>query len=200
MVDGFKGDLKPDQLRRPRTFKNNMQLPAGQPGRHLHLVRGLPLASSPRTPGRRSHRHLGGPQVAGFGVIKASSTSDGKQALVPSTYYPWAFSTAERMEGARLPSPRPGRVAGTRREDEGRRISRWHSPTRAAGGHGHVRHAQPSRQRLRLPHRAHAGKEAWDGEGQERVQDLGGVPSVRAAGRQRPGRRPHRRFSTRRPA
>lgn len=94
MVDGFKGDLETKiNFVDHETFKNNI----------TNYLQGNPDDIFTWFAGYRARFFAenglvgdltdiwSGPEFAGFpeSIKNASSTSDGKQALVPSTYYPW---------------------------------------------------------------------------------------------------------------
>lgn len=135
----------------------------------------------------------------------ASSTTDGRQIFMPSTYYPWGvFYRPSLFEERGYTEPRTfdesawARTSGcspTARPDgllgQGR-----------LGADGHLRHAEPAHQRLRVPPVAarrtgglgRGGEEGVRGVEADAALHAGGVPSAA------PGRRPHRACPRRSPA
>ena len=113
VTDAFtkkSGDQGHHQHRRPQRLPEQHQhLPAGQPGRRLHLVRRLPHAVLRRaracsrrstTSGRRSAATSPRPSK------KASTGADGKKYFVPNYNYPWGvLLPQERLAGQGLQVP-----------------------------------------------------------------------------------------------
>ena len=95
---------------------------------------------------------------------EASTSSDGKQYLVPYDYYPWAVfypsRHSTRTAGAIDDLRRHGR-ARPGHAGQGNRAVRLRRQGRLARD-GHLRHPQHADQRVRLPHEPDGGDEAWD--------------------------------------
>ena len=137
----------------------------------MMLVRRLPDAGV-RYQGcrRRRLRRVGGPARHERGVQERLDRARRQAVLRPVLLLPMGRALPPepvRREGLRDPGD-VGRVQGAVRPD-GRR---WHHPAggrqrRRVAADGHVRHAQPARQRLRLPHLA----DGWQGELDRRTGD-----------------------------
>ena len=109
------------------TFQENINTYLqGQPGRRLHLVRGLPDAVLRRQgPGRRHQRRLAATLTGFSDALKTASTGDdGKQYFVPLDNYPWAIFyrksvfAGEGLPGAEDPR-RAGRPSSTQMQKDG---------------------------------------------------------------------------------
>ena len=147
-----------DQHRRPQHVPGELQ--------HLHpaarrrgvLVRRLPHAGVRGEGCRRRRLRRVGVDLPDFseGFKNASTGLDGKQYFVPFYYYPWAVHYRKSLfeeKGYEIPTTWD-ELQGAVRPD----ADRWAHPARRRqrrqlAADGHVRHAQPAHQRLRLPRR-----------------------------------------------
>ncbi len=177
------------------SFQNNdQQLPPGQPGPGLHLVRRLPheattppRAWSPRstTSGPRSAR-----TTSAQGIQTASTGDDGKKYFVPNYNYPWAiFYRKSRLAGQGLRGARHLRRAQdpVRADEEGRPHPDRLRRQGPLAGLRHVRLPQHAPQRLPVPRRPDGAQgELGPAEGQGRVRQLEGAAALPGPGRARP--------------
>ena len=141
----------------------DQQLPAGPPGRRVHLVRRLPDAVLRREgPGDPDRRRLEGPHAAD--AARLQGRLDGSRrapVLRAEQELPMGrVLPQEPVEGEGLHGPQDlGAVQSPRQEDADRRADadRVHGQGRLAPD-GLVRHHQHADQRLRVPRAPHGGE------------------------------------------
>ena len=115
--------------------------------------------------------------------FKAASTgNDGKQYLVPTSYYPWAIHYRKSLfeeKGYTIPTTKDELIA-LGHEDAGRRADPVRlRQRRQVAGAGHVRHLEPAPQRLPVPRRPAGRQGRLDRrQGQERVRDVDRAAAV----------------------
>ena len=163
-----------------------------QPDDVMSLVRRLPHAGVRQARCRRRHLATCGRRspASARGSRRPRTGRDGKQYFVPFYYYPWAVHYRKSVfeeAGYEIPVD-VGRVQGAARPDAGRRDhSVGRRQRRQLAADGHVRHAQPADQRLRLPRLADGRTGELDRRpGQGGVHRLGGAAPLLPARRQRP--------------
>ena len=179
------GHRRQDQHGRPQHVPEpDQQLPAGQAGRRVHVVRRLPDAVLRREgPGHADRRCLEGAD-APDAAVDQGRLDRARRAPVPRAEQELPVGRLlpqEPLEGKGLHgSDDVGSVHRPGQEDAGRRAhaDRLHRQGRLARD-GHVRHPQHADQRLPVPRRPD-GRQGSLGRraGEGRLQAVGGAPPV----------------------
>ena len=198
-----------DQHGRPQHLPGeHQQLPAGQAGRRVHLVRRLPDAVLRRQgPGRRHQRRVGQARRL-LRRVQEGVHRRRRQAVLrarrrttrgrSSTASRCGSSTATRCPRRWTSST----TLGAQMKKDGLDPDRLRRQGRLAGD-GHLRHPQPADQRLPVPHRPDGRQGGVDRPTRSRRSSTPGPGCSPCTSRTRsaaPGRRPPSRCSRRRAA